>query len=154
MKIESTSIGVVRGGKTEPSDYQWGQVRARIELDADRFDPEALRGLSEFSHILVVFHFHAADPSREERGSRHPRENEDWPRVGIFAQRGKDRPNRIGVSTCRLLDVEGLNLSVEGLDAIEDTPVLDIKPHMSGFTPRGPFREPDWAREIMDDYWE
>ncbi len=154
MSIEVSPIGTVRGGKTKASDYQWGQVRARIELDADRFDAESFAGLDEFSHILVVFHFHAADPDREERGARHPRENEAWPKVGIFAQRGKDRPNRLGVSICRLVEVEGANLTVEGLDAIDGSPVLDIKPHMSGFAPRGPLREPKWALEIMDDYWE
>lgn len=77
----------------------------------------------------------------------------DWPKVGIFAQRGKNRPNRIGVCVCRLVHIEGLALTVQGLDAIDGTPVLDIKPVLSGFLPRGEVREPAWAREIMKDYW-
>ena len=86
--------------------------------------PEALTGLSEFS-----------------------------PLVGIFSQRGKGRPNRIGVSICRLLSVEGVRLKVRGLDAIDGTPVLDIKTVMTGFLPRGAIVEPEWAKELMKDYW-
>jgi tRNA (Thr-GGU) A37 N-methylase len=88
-----------------------------------------------------------------ETGARHPRGREDWPRIGIFAQRGKNRPNRIGLTTCRIVSVDGLRLTLTGLDAIDGTPVLDIKPVMSGFAPRGDFREPDWAKEIMAGYW-
>ena len=71
----------------------------------------------------------------------------------IFAQRGKNRPNRIGVTVCEIVAVDGLSLEVRGLDAIDGTPVLDLKPVMAGFAPRGAHREPDWAREIMKDYW-
>jgi len=88
-----------------------------------------------------------------ETGARHPRGNTAWPKVGIFAQRGKDRPNRIGVTVCRILSVDGLSLRVRGLDAIDGTPVLDIKPVMRGFLSRGEIREPDWARDLMADYW-
>jgi tRNA (Thr-GGU) A37 N-methylase len=82
-----------------------------------------------------------------------PRGRKDWPRIGIFAQRGRVRPNRLGVTVCRLVRVDGLVLHVEGLDAIDGTPVLDIKPVMSGFLPRGELREPEWARAIMASYW-
>ena len=123
---------------------------ARIELDA-RFGPEALAGLAEFSHIEVLFHFDRA--TQEETEARHPRGRQDWPLVGIFGQRGKDRPNRLGVSVCRLLAVEGTVLTLQGLDAIDGTPVLDIKPVIKGFLPRGEIRQPQWADEIMKDYW-
>jgi tRNA (Thr-GGU) A37 N-methylase len=89
-----------------------------------------------------------------ERGARHPRGRKDWPKVGILAQRAKNRPNRIGITTCRLLSVSGLTLEVQGLDAIDGTPVLDIKPHMSGFNPRGEVSEPAWSLELMDRYWD
>ena len=94
-----------------------------------------------------------ADPGKINTGARHPRGNTAWPKVGIFAQRGKDRPNRIGVTVCKILSVDGLSLRVRGLDAIDGTPVLDIKPVMKGFLPRGEIREPDWARKLMADYW-
>jgi tRNA (adenine37-N6)-methyltransferase len=85
--------------------------------------------------------------------ARRPRGRADWPEVGIFAQRGKNRPNRIGVTVCRLLSVRDLTIEVEGLDAIDGTPVLDIKPYVSGFAPKGAVREPAWARELMETYW-
>ena len=88
-----------------------------------------------------------------ETGARHPRGNTDWPRVGIFAQRGKNRPNRIGVSRCRLIKTDGLDLHIQGLDAVDGTPVLDIKPYMSEFGPQGDTTQPDWATTIMRDYY-
>jgi tRNA-Thr(GGU) m(6)t(6)A37 methyltransferase TsaA len=153
MEIMLRPIGVVRSSRTEPVDDGWDAVTSRIELDAERFGPDALAGLEAFSHVEVIVHFHRADPAREERGARHPRGNPAWPRVGIFAQRGKDRPNRLGATICRVLDVEGTVLHVAGLDAIDGTPVLDIKPWMEGFAPRGERREPAWAAELMRAYW-
>jgi tRNA (Thr-GGU) A37 N-methylase len=87
-------------------------------------------------------------------GARHPRNRLDWPKVGIFAQRGKNRPNRIGVTICRLLSVRGLSLEVADLDAIDGTPVLDIKPYMREFAARGEIRQPAWATELMREYWK
>ena len=73
--------------------------------------------------------------------------------MGIFAQRGKNRPNRLGTTTCRLLQVDGTKLNVAGLDAIDGTPVLDIKPVMKEFLPRGALAQPEWATELMASYW-
>ena len=101
----------------------------------------------------MVFVFDQVPDEKIERGARHPRGNKDWPLTGIFAQRGKNRPNRIGVTVCRVLKVQGLNLYLEGLDAIDGTPVLDIKPVMEGFLPRGDIREPDWSKVLMAGYW-
>jgi tRNA (adenine37-N6)-methyltransferase len=156
QKIESIvlkPIGTVRAGRVEPVDDHWDSVTSVIELDGGQFGPDATAGLGEFSHIEVVFHFDRVPDREIQRGARHPRGRTDWPKIGILAQRGKGRPNRVGVTVCRLLRVDGLVLRVEGLDAIDATPVLDIKPVMSGFLPRGDIREPLWAREIMEDYW-
>jgi tRNA (adenine37-N6)-methyltransferase len=101
----------------------------------------------------VIFLFEQVGDDQITTTARHPRGNPDWPRVGIFAQRGKNRPNRLGVTICRIISVDGLELAVEGLDAIDGTPVLDIKPVMAGFLPRETVREPDWAAAIMADYW-
>lgn len=79
---------------------------------------------------------------------------DDWPLVGIFAQRAKGRPNRLGVTTCELLSVDGLSLQVRGLDAIDGTPVLDIKPYVLEFAPRTPVRQPAWISELMRGYWD
>ena len=153
MEIEIVPIGYVRGGWIKAEDDNWAQVRADIVLDGARFEPGALAGLADFSHVEVVFHFHQLNPDKIVTDARHPRGRSDWPRIGIFAQRGRARPHRIGVTICQIIAVEGLALSVQGLDAIDGTPVLDIKPYLSGFAPRGAVKEPDWAAEIMADYW-
>lgn len=146
------AVGVVRGGRTEPVDDDWGEVESRVVLD-DRFGPEALAGLDAFSHVEIVYRFHLVAPGDVQDGARHPRGREDWPEVGIFAQRAKARPNRIGVTTCRLLGVEGTELHVRGLDAVDGTPVLDIKPYMAEFGPRGDVRQPAWSHALMSGYW-
>jgi tRNA (Thr-GGU) A37 N-methylase len=152
-KIELTPIGHVRGGRAEPIDDAWDTVEAEIVLDPTQFKPDATAGLADFSHIEVVFHFNKVPDAEIQTGARHPRGRKDWPLVGIFAQRGKGRPNRIGITTCKLMGVDGLTLRVRGLDAIDGTPVIDIKPAMKGFLPRGEVREPAWAAELMRGYW-
>jgi tRNA (adenine37-N6)-methyltransferase len=151
--VEMRAIGRVVGGRADTFDDDWGQVRAAIELDTARFDASALAGLGDFSHAEIVFVFDRVGDDRIETEARHPRGRTDWPKVGIFAQRGKNRPNRIGVTVCRIVGVTATRLEVEGLDAIDGTPVLDIKPVLSGFLPRGEVREPEWARAIMSKYW-
>lgn len=151
--IQMTPVGIVRASRSEPVDDRWDSVKSRIELDPQQFAPNATAGLSDFSHIEVIYHFHLVGEDEVEKGARHPRGRKDFPLAGVFAQRGKGRPNRIGVCICRLLSVDGLNMSVYGLDAIDGTPVLDIKPVMLQFLPRGAVREPHWAQEIMKDYW-
>jgi len=146
-------IGTVRSARGEPVDDGWDAIPAHVELDSSQFGPEALAGLDSFSHAVVIFLFDRVSDDEIERGARHPRGNKDWPLIGIFAQRGKNRPNRLGHTVCRVLKVDGLKLHVEGLDAIDGTPVLDIKPVMSGFLPRGDFYEPDWSTELMEGYW-
>ena len=151
--IVMEAVGVVRGGRAEAIDDDWGKSHARIELDAAQFTPDALAGLDAFSHAEIIFVFNKVTEAEIEYGARHPRGRKEWPKVGIFAQRGKNRPNRIGLCTCRIVGLDGLALEVEGLDAIDGTPILDIKPAMRGFLPRDDIREPAWAGEIMKDYW-
>ena len=146
-------IGFVHSTRDTPIDDDWDTIPAHIDLDPEQFAPEALMGLDAFSHCEVIFLFDRVPDEKIETGARHPRGREDWPRIGIFAQRGKNRPNRLGLTTCRIVSVDGLRLTLTGLDAIQGTPVLDIKPVMSGFAPRGEFHEPDWAEEIMAGYW-
>ncbi|WP_308164497.1 SAM-dependent methyltransferase [Nonomuraea sediminis] len=122
-------------------------------IRVEGFPEEALFGLDQFSHLEVVYRFHLVSEDKVETGARHPRNNSEWPLVGIFAQRGKNRPNRIGVSRCELVKVDGLDVHVKGLDAIEGTPVLDIKPYMREFGPRGEVRQPAWAVELMREYY-
>lgn len=151
--IQLRPVGVVRSSRTEPVDDQWDAESSTIELDASQFTPDALLSLDQFSHVEIIYWFHHPEAAAPNLGARRPRGRADWPLVGIFAQRAKNRPNRIGATVCKLLSLDGLNVRVSGLDAIDGTPVLDIKPWMSGFAPRGEIREPDWAKELMAGYW-
>ena len=151
--ITLVPVGKVRSSRTKPADDNWDMEQARVELDAERFTPEALAGLAEFSHVEIVFFMNQVEPATVEWSARHPRSNPNWPKVGIFAQRGKNRPNQIGVTVCRILRVESLGVYVEGLDAIDGSPVLDIKPWVNEFGPRGPVKQPAWIGELMRGYW-
>ena len=151
--IEIVPIGAVRGGRAEALDDAWGAVEAEIVLDPAVIKPEATAGLGDYSHIVVLFHMHKVPQSKVETGARHPRERIDWPKVGIFAQPARSRPNRLGVTAVELIAVDGLKIRVRGLDAIDGTPVIDIKPYISGFAPRGTLREPAWSKELMATYW-
>ena len=146
-------IGEVRNARKDLSDDDWGAVTSRIEL-LPSFPEDCLLGLEEFSHAEVLFYFDRVQDSAIVRGARHPRGNKSWPLVGIFAQRGKDRPNRLGSTMVEILGREGRSLLVRGLDAIDGTPVLDIKPVMAEFLPRSALRQPAWSHELMREYWE
>jgi len=154
MTVRLESIGTVFGGRVEPDDDGWDAEVCEIRLDPDRFEPSSLAGLDAFSHVEVVFQFHLVDEADVVSTARHPRGRTDWPAVGIFAQRGRVRPNRLGVSVARVLGVDGLTVRVRGLDAVDGTPVLDLKPVLSGFLPRGEVIEPAWSRELMAGYWD
>ena len=153
MKIELEAIGHIEAVRARADDDFWGGKESCIIL-SDKYEPDALDGIEAFSHAEVLFFFDQADPSKIVTGARHPRNNPDWPEIGIFAQRGKNRPNRIGSTICRILRREGRRLFVAELDAIDGTPVLDIKPVMSEFLPREEVRQPPWSHELMSKYWE
>jgi len=152
-RFEGAPIGVVRSPRKDLSDDFWGGVEAQIVL-GEAFGEEAFYGLGDFSHVEVLFLMDRVDPAKVETGARHPRERPDWPLVGIFAQRGKARPNRIGLSRAAIVSLEGRVLTVRGLDAIDGTPVLDVKPWMDEFAPIGATHQPAWATELMRDYFK
>lgn len=148
-------IGTVHNERTEPIDDGWDLVDSRIQLDLEVLAPEATDGLLDFSHVEVVYVFDRVDDGEVTRGARVPRGNPAWPAVGILAQRPKSRPNRIGTTVCELMAVRpGGVVEVRGLDAIDGTPVLDIKPYFAEFAPRGDVRQPTWSRELMAGYWQ
>jgi tRNA-Thr(GGU) m(6)t(6)A37 methyltransferase TsaA len=145
-------IGVVKSSRVRPNDDDWGDVAATITL-VPPFGPRSVEGLAEFSHIEVLYLFHEVDEASVHTGSRRPRGNPDWPEVGIFAQRAKDRPNRLGLCTCELVDVRDDTIEVRALDAIDGSPVLDIKPYMEEFAPHQKVRQPAWSHELMAGYF-
>jgi tRNA-Thr(GGU) m(6)t(6)A37 methyltransferase TsaA len=149
-----TPIGIIRSSRSEVVDDRWDEETFELILDPALYTAEALFGLETFSHIEVIYHFDRVPEDQIETGARRPRNNPDWPLVGIFAQRGKNRPNRIGVTVARVLAVDGTTVTVAGLDAVDGTPILDIKPWMVEFGPRGPVRQPDWSTDLMAGYWK
>jgi len=147
-----TAIGTVASSRSAVIDDDWGDVTATITL-LPPLDARSVAGLDGFSHVEVVFLFDRVEPDRVHHHARRPRGNPAWPEVGIFAQRAKDRPNRLGLCTCELVAVDGASIVVRGLDAIDGTPVLDVKPNLIEFAPRAPVRQPAWSHELMTGYW-
>src|SRR5262249_12525415 len=145
-------IGVVRSPRVEVRDDDWGGLESEIVLD-DRFAADALEGIEQFSHAEILFFFDRVDPEKIVAGARPPRNNRDWPAVGVFAPRGRARPNRIGSTIVRILGREGRVLRVAELGAVDGTPVLDVKPVMREFLPRDEVRQPRWSVELMQRYW-
>lgn len=152
MSFEMKPVGRVQTSRKDVEDDNWGGEVSCIEL-AEGLPQEALQGLDAFSHVEIVFVFDRVDPSKVVTGARHPRNNPLWPKVGIFAQRAKKRPNRIGTTHCRVVRLEGRRLYVAELDAVDGTPVLDIKPVLSELLPREEVRQPEWSVELMANYW-
>lgn len=146
-------IATVHNPHLTSHDQQWSTMESVIELLPPMQD-SALDGIEEFSHVEVIYLFDRVPEAEVETGVRHPRGNPDWPLVGILAQRGKDRPNRLGASIVPLLGRHGREIRVLGLDALDGSPVIDLKPVMREFLPAGPVRQPSWATELMSKYWE
>ena len=144
-------IGVVKSPIKEPIDENWRQVVAEIHVD-ESLAP-GLKGLDRFSHLVVVFFMHKYTFALDSDLVRRPQERDDMPEVGIFAQRAKHRPNPIGITAVELIEVRGAVLVVKGLDAIDGTPVLDIKPYVPAFDSRPTAIVPRWIERLMQKYF-
>lgn len=146
-------IGAVRSERTDPGDSDhWGDVVSTIVVD-ERFGPQSLVGLTEFSHVEVLYLFDRLAERDDYRVTRRPRGREDLPAVGVFADRGPRRPNRIGATFCAVVSVDGRELRVRGLDAVDGTPVLDVKPAMRPFLPTE-ILQPEWVELLLADYFK
>ncbi len=150
--ITLSPVGTVKNPRQLVEDDNWGSVVSLIELEAS-FTEDALLQIEEFSHAEIIFFFHLVQDEKIEMGARHPRNNKDMPKIGVFAQRGKNRPNRLGSTIVKIIKREGTQLFVQGLDAVDGTPVLDIKPVMKEFLPREKVDQPEWVAVLMKNYW-
>ena len=146
-EINFKAIGFVANSRKKPEDDNWEPVISEIHL-ADHIPVEAFDGISEFSHLEIIYFFDQVDRMQISYSS-HPRGNPAYPVMGIFAQRKKDRPNAIGLATVELVEHRGRMIRVKYLDAIDGTPVLDIKPVFKEFQPRGEIKQPDWVKDLM-----
>ena len=139
------AIGTVRNKIKQapgPSFDWWGIVS---EIVVNTRLTEALDGLEEFSHIIVLYWMHQVAHSSELSLKVHPRGKAELPMVGLFATRSPNRPNPIGKATVRLLERQGNVLKVEGLDATDGTPVIDIKPYIPGYDSATDAKVPPWT---------
>jgi tRNA (Thr-GGU) A37 N-methylase len=146
------TIALVRNARRDVVDDNWDDYVSMIAL-VDNVPTSSLRGLEEFSHVEIVFFAALALDVPPGRWHRRPRGNEEWPDVGIFAQRNKDRPNRLMVSVAAIERLNARSLEVRGLDAINDTQVLDIKPVYSWSGPRSELRVAPWSEELGRGYF-
>lgn len=141
--MEFTAIGYVENGIDEVHKHDWEAVESRILLRAELAD--GLIGLESFSHAEIYFSLHKAEFHLETDLMGRPGRRPENPMVGVFSRRTNHRPNGIGMTVARILEVGSGVLVVLGLDAVDGTPILDIKPHI----PKVKHEDvelPDWAK--------
>ena len=148
--MECVIIGEVKSPITEAVDMNWGEVVSEIVLKPE-FAP-GLLGLGDFSHAMILTFLHEAKYVPEVHLRRHPQERQDMPLLGIFAQRARHRPNRIGVTACEIVEVTESSVKVRALDAIIGTPVIDVKPYVPVYD-RKDATIPEWMEKMMKGYF-
>lgn len=152
VTLEIKSVATVVGGHATPADDYQGGVESIIRLHPD-YPAETLMGLEEFSHLQVLWHFHQGSPDDVALHARSPRNNPAWEPSGTFAHRNHRRPNRLAISYPRLIRIDGHDLYVTDLDAVDGTPVFDFAGWFPPMGPRGPIHAPKWVSEMLENYW-
>jgi tRNA-Thr(GGU) m(6)t(6)A37 methyltransferase TsaA len=145
-------IAFVSNSRTNPEDDIWAGMISEITL-TDLFSSECLNGIENFSHLEIIFYFDKLKDDDVVFDLRHPRNNKSYPLTGIFAQRGSARPNKLGATIVELIERRDRSVIVKGLDAINGSPVIDIKPVMKEFLPVSPLKQPEWSVDLMKNYW-
>ncbi|NLP33715.1 MAG: tRNA (N6-threonylcarbamoyladenosine(37)-N6)-methyltransferase TrmO [Clostridiales bacterium] len=151
MDLKIAEIGYVENEVTKQMDLNWGSIISKIRVINDYVD--GLKGLENFSHAIILTYLHEAKFVKERHLERRPRNLQEMPLVGIFSQRAKDRPNPIGVTTVKIIEVLSNTILVEGLDAINGTPVLDIKPYYPQYDMVKNAIIPEWVNRLMKNYF-
>ena len=151
------AIGVVKSVTKQPARRSWEKTISDIVVDSSL--TEALDGLDEFSHIIVIYWMHQVARLGQVPTKVRPMGRREVPVVGLFATRSPNRPNPIGIATVRLLKRQDNLLKVEGLDAFDGTPVIDIKPYIPGYDSSTNAKVPSWitksheiSRALLDIY--
>jgi len=144
--IQMTPIGVVHT-EAEEIESNWRRTVSEIHLNPDY--AAGLAGLEDWSHIVVIFSMHEVQFDADEHLQSRPGERDDMPEVGVFAQRSRFTPNTLGMTAVRLDNIEGTVLTVKGLDAIDGTPVLDIKPYAPIYDGASDPLVPVWFLRLM-----
>jgi tRNA-Thr(GGU) m(6)t(6)A37 methyltransferase TsaA len=149
--MEIKPIGTIHSPVTTVVDDHWGDVVSEIHVDEAY--AAGLQGIEDWSHVMVVYSMHEARFDMEKDMVRRPRGREDMPEMGVFARRSAHRPNGIGVTAVEVVKVEGNILTVRRLDAIDGTPVLDIKPYAPVYDSVYEPLIPVWFIRLMQDYY-
>lgn len=133
--ITLVPIGRVVCDEHDPTRVDWSRVRSEVRLDGDLAPDiaDALLGLGGYSHVIVVGWLDQIPEAMRQRRQAYPNGDERYPLQGALALRGGARPNPISVTVCKLRSVEGTTLHVEGLDLVDGTPVLDVKPYLAPY---------------------
>lgn len=151
MKFSLHAIGYVHNAVTAKKDTGWGSDCSTIQLEPAFAG--GLTGLETFSHAFLLCYLDQASFDPAVHLQRRPQNRPDMPQVGIFSQRAKDRPNPIGLTAVEILHVTETTLTVKGLDAVDGTPVLDIKPYYPVYDCRGNAVVPEWVDRLMVHYF-
>lgn len=142
---------MVKSPVTEGIDENWGSVVSEIYLNPSLVT--GLTGIDQFDHIIVVFYMDRSSFDPKGDLIRRPQGRSDMPEVGIFAQRAKHRPNPIGITAVELIKIIGNVLTVKGLDAIDGTPILDLKPYYPEYDRILEPTVPEWVTRLMKNYF-
>lgn len=143
-------IGYVENTVQNKKDVSWGDDISKIILEKEYYT--GLSGLEGFTHAIIIYYLDKAEYKQEEHLQRRPQNREDMPLVGIFSQRGKDRPNKIGITSVEIISVDEKSLEIKGLDAINGTAVLDIKPYYPVYDKKNA-DVPNWVDRLMEHYF-
>ncbi|MCR5387306.1 MAG: tRNA (N6-threonylcarbamoyladenosine(37)-N6)-methyltransferase TrmO [Treponema sp.] len=149
-EIVMRPIGFVKNEVEEKKDVAWGSNVSVVELQENYYG--GLEGLEDFSHVIILYYLDKAEYLKEKHLKRRPQNRDDMPLRGIFSQRGKDRPNKIGMTSVEIVSVTEKNLTVKGLDAIDGTAVLDIKPYYPVYDKKDA-SVPEWVNRLMEHYF-
>ncbi len=150
MNIEP--IGHVKSPVTDASTVSgWGKVQSEIHINKEL--AAGLTNIEDWSHVVVLFYMHEVAFNPEEHLVQRPRGRKDMPEVGTFAQRSRLHPNPIGISAVKVVSVEDNVLKINGLDAIDGTPVLDIKPYAPVYDGVYDPMVPLWFVRLMQGYF-
>jgi tRNA (adenine37-N6)-methyltransferase len=145
------AIGHVISPVKKMIDKNWSNIVSTIVVKEDHI--QGIEGLDEFSHAIIVTFLHQANFDVDQHLQRHPRGKKDLAKIGIFSQRAKHRPNPIGITTVQIVKLKEERLIVKGLDAIDGTPVIDIKPYYPHYDCVKDAVIPDWVNAIMENYF-
>ena len=136
-------IGYAENGEHDVARQDWSLVRSTVRLRAGL--GAALLGLEDYSHVIVIGWLDRIPDELRQRPQAYPAGDTGLPLQGALALRGGARPNPLAVTVCRLLGIEGDTLRLEGLDLVDGTPVLDVKPYIAYYDSVPKARLPKWA---------